>query len=182
MDKINLNLIRETFGRVVWTHKTYEKEFEIQEQTSRIMKIWNLIILSIGSTTLVGTIITNDKLFLIASAIITTLALALAIFQMSFNPEERAFKYKQTAAQLWLIREKYACLIGDIMNNNLTKDQIIRLRDQYLCDLDLTYKNALPTSSDAYSKASTALKVDEEYTFSDREINKFLPKELWINN
>lgn len=182
MSKINLQIIRESFGRVVYSHKTYEKEFEIQESNSRWLKIANLVILSIGSTGLVSTLISNNQFVLIISSIFTFLGLALAIFQMSFNPEEKAFKYKQTAHQLWQVREKYSCLIADIMNDKITEDEAMKKRDQLLCDLDLIYKNSLPTSSDAFQKASVALKTNEEFTFSDTEINKFLPKDLWLNH
>lgn len=182
MSKINLQIIRESFGRVVYSHKTYEKEFEIQESHSRWLKIANLIILSIGSTGLVSTLISNNQCVLIIGSIFTFLGLALAIFQMSFNPEEKAFKYKQTAHQLWQVRERYSCLIADIMNDKITEDEAMKKRDQLLCDLDLIYKNSLPTSSDAFQKASVALKKNEEFTFSDAEINKFLPKDLWLNH
>lgn len=181
-NNINLQIIRESFGRVVYSHKTYEKEFELQESQSRILKIVNLVILSLGSTGLFSTIITDNKCVLILGAIFTFLGLALAIFQMSFNPEEKAFKYKQTAHQLWQIREKYTCFIADITNQKLTDDEIIKRRDQLICDLDFVYKNALPNSKEAFQKASAALKKDEEFTFSDDEINKFLPKDLWLNH
>jgi hypothetical protein len=182
MDKINLQVIRESFGRVVYSHKTYEKEFEIQEFHTRILKIINLVVLSLGSSGLFSSLITNSQCLLILGSIFTFLGLALAIFQMSFNPEEKAYKYKQTAHQLWQVREKYTCLIADVMNQKIASEEIIKKRDRLLCDLDLIYKNALPTSNKAYGKASTALKKDEEFTFSDAEINKFLPKDLWLNH
>ncbi len=182
MDKINLQVIRESFGRVVYSHKTYEKEFEIQESHAKKLKIANVIILSIGSTGLVSALISDNSTILLIGSIFTFLGLALAIFQASFNPEEKAYKFKQTAHQLWQVREKYTCLIADIMNQKTADGEIIKRRDQLLCDLDLIYKNALPTSSPAYAKASQALKKDEEYTFSNTEINKFLPRDLWLNH
>lgn len=181
MDKINLQVIRESFGRVVWTHKTYEKDFEIQESYAKRLKVANLIILSFGSGGLFGAFITNIQCLLIIGAVFTFLGLALAIFQMSFNPEEKAFKYKQTAHQLWQVRERYTCLIADMMNQKISPEEAMKKRDHLLSDLDLIYKNALPTSQEAYRRASKALKKDEEFTFSDQEINKFLPKDLWLN-
>lgn len=182
MDKINLQIIRESFGRVVYSHKTYEKECEIQEQNAKKFKWINLLVLTVGSSGSLGSLITDQNLLLTIGAIFTLAGLGLAIFQMSFNPEEKAFKYKQTAHQLWQVREKYTCFIADIMGDKLIPDEIQRRRDQLLCDLDLIYKNALPTTSRAYALASIALKRDEDFTFSDSEINKFLPKDLWLNN
>lgn len=182
MDKINLQVIRESFGRVVYSCKTYEKDFEIQNSYTNRLKIINLVILSLGSTGLFSALIADNQYLLILGSLFTFLGLGLAIFQMSFNPEEKAYKYKQTAHQLWQVREKYTCLIADIMSQKITSEKIVERRDQLLCDLDLIYKNALPTSSDAYQRASVALKKNEEFTFSDDEINKFLPKDLWLNH
>lgn len=182
MEKINLQVIRESFGRVVYSHKTYEKNAEIESEKSGCFKWLNLIVLVLGSSGLLSTLITNEKWLLVTGAVLTFIGLGLAVFQMSFNPEEKAYKYKQTAHQLWQVREKYTCLIADIMNNKTTTDEATKRRDQLLCDLDLIYKNALPTTSQAYQKASEALKKNEEFTFSDEEINKFLPKDLWLNH
>lgn len=181
MDKLNLQIIRESFAHVVYSHKTYEKEFETQEMRSNQTKIINLVILTLGSSSLIGSLITDSSTAGFLGSIFTFLGLGLAIFQLSFNPEEKAYKYKQTAHQLWQVREKYTCFIADIMNDKISNDDIIKKRDQLLCELDLIYKNSLPTSSKAYDKASAALKKDQEFTFSDVEINNFLPKDLWLN-
>jgi len=181
MDKINLQIIRESFGRVVYSHKTYEKEFEIQELHARRFKWVNLIVLVLGSSGLFGSLIADQNYLLILGSIFTFSGLGLAIFQMSFDPEGKAYKYKQTAHQLWQVREKYTCLIADIMNEKITEENILGERDHLLRDLDLIYKNALPTTSKAYKMASVALREQEEFTFSDDEINKFLPKNLWLN-
>lgn len=182
MDKINLQIIRESFGRVVYSYKTYEKEYEIQDCYSHRLKLANLVILSIGSSGILSSLIADSHMVLTLGAIFIFLGLALAIFQMSFNPEERAYRYKQTAHQLWQVRERYTCLIADIMSDKVSEVENVAKRDQLLCDLDLIYKNSLPTSSKAYQKASVALKKNEEFTFSDAEINKFLPKDLWLNH
>lgn len=182
MNKINLQIIRESFGRTVYSHKTYEKEFEIQEFKSNIFKWSNIVILTIGSSTLLATLITDRNELLITGSVFTALGLALAIFQLSFNPEEKAYKYKQSANQLWQIREKYTCLIADIMSEKIKDDDVHLKRDALLKELDLVYKNSLPTSATAYCKASKALKELEEFTFSDSEINKFLPKDLWLED
>lgn len=182
MDKINLQIIRESFGRVVYSHKTYEKDFEIQESCISRLKYANLIVLTLGSSSLLGTIITNGHWNIVIGSVLIFMGLGLAIFQMSFNPEGKAYRYKQTAHQLWQVREKYTCLIADIMNQKISADQIIDERDQLLRDLDLIYKNALSTTSKAKNKARIGLKQNEEFTFSDEEINKFLPKDLWLNH
>jgi vacuolar-type H+-ATPase subunit D/Vma8 len=51
-------------------------------------------------------------------------------------------------------------------------------RDSLVAELRDIYKRAPSTNSKAYMKAQDALKNREDMTFSDAEIDAFLPKEL----
>ena len=62
--------------------------------------------------------------------------------------------------------------------NLLSVDEICLQRDKLLDDLHRVYSGAPSTNSKAYKEAQNALKNMEEMTFSDEEIDKFLPKEL----
>jgi hypothetical protein len=104
------------------------------------------------------------------------------IFQLSFNPEEKAEKHRQSAKELWYIREKYINLMADIINGRISDDTIITRRNEVIEELKLIYKFAPTTSSGAYKKAQKALKINEELTFSDNEIDQFLPSELKSKN
>ena len=178
MDKINLQVIRESFGRVVYSHKTHEKEAE-RFNSSAIRTKWiNIILTSLTSGTLITTIITNQTLLAYISAALATITLAFIIFQLSFTPEEKAEKHRQTAKELWLLREKYANLIADIVSGIIDSATITLKRDELLEKLCIIYKFAPNTSPKAYQMARKALKINEELTFSDEEIDQFLPDEL----
>lgn len=177
MDKANLQVIREAFGRVVYTHKTHEKEADIQFGQSNWVKWVNIGLIAITTGSLLSTIFTSTNLVLV-SAISSSLNLGFSIFQLSFSPEQKGAKHKQVASSLWLIRERYLCLMTDIISGSLTKSEIISKRDSLINDLDLIYKSAPATSNKAYEQAREALQVKEEFTFSDDELNKFLPTEL----
>ncbi len=79
---------------------------------------------------------------------------------------------------MWSIRESYLSLLTDIKLNNLTLNQIQAKRDELQNQLASVYQNAPRTNSKAYDKASKALKFNEEMTFSDEEIDNFLPKDI----
>jgi hypothetical protein len=51
-------------------------------------------------------------------------------------------------------------------------------RDRLLEELHTVYSGAPSTNSKAYSEAQKALQYSEDMTFSDAEIDAFLPKEL----
>ncbi len=180
MDKINLQLTRESFGRVVYTHKTHEKEAERFISSAIRTKWTNIVLIALTSGTLISTIITSQTLLAYISASLATITLAFTIFQLSFNPEEKAEKHRQTAKELWFLREKHANLIADILNNKIDSKIIISKRDELLEKLFIVYKFAPNTSSRAYKLARKALKIDEELTFSNDEIDQFLPEQLRI--
>ena len=180
MDKTNLELIRESFGRVAYSHKTHEKEAEIQKTFGTITKWVNIVLIALTAGSLLTTLLSGPNL-IVVSAILSTITLAFAIFQLSFNPEQKASNHKQAANSLWLIREKHVNLMADIINESAKKQDITQRRDTLTSDLDLIYKSAPATSSWAYKKAREALKFNEELTFSDKEINQLLPKKLQVN-
>lgn len=178
MDKTNLQVIRESFGRVVYSHKTHEKSAEIASSQVTITKWVNIVLTALTSGALISTIITNQLILAYISAGFATLTLAFTIFQLSFDPEERAEKDRQLAKELWYVREKYVNLMADIMNGGMSDDTVATQRNELIEELKLIYKFAPTTSQKAYKRAQQALKINEELTFGDDEIDQFLPTEL----
>jgi len=91
---------------------------------------------------------------------------------------ELAQKHRQAAADLWLIREKYLSQITDLRMGEKSIETLQTERDDLLEELHSVYSGAPSTTYQAYRKAQEALKQLEDMTFSDAEIDAFLPKEL----
>ncbi len=178
MNKVNLQVIRESFGRVAYSHKTHEKAAEIEDRNSKIVKWANIVLTALTSGTLISTIVTSQNTFLYISAVLSSLMLGFTLFQLNFNPSERAEKHRYVVKELWYIREKYINLMADILNGKLSDELVTSKRDQLIEELKLIYKFAPQTNSKAYENAREALKINEELTFSDEEIDQFLPTEL----
>ncbi|MGX2968078.1 SLATT domain-containing protein, partial [Ursidibacter sp. B-7004-1] len=89
-----------------------------------------------------------------------------------------AQKHRQAGANLWVIREKYLSLLTDLRMNRLPIQEICEIRDELLSELHSIYVVAPSTNFEAYQKAQKALKEMEDMTFSDDEIDKFLPENL----
>jgi uncharacterized membrane protein len=79
----NIQAIRESFGRVVYSHKTHEKAREIESSKVTLVKWVNIILTTLTSTTLVTTIFTDQRALLFVGSILSTLTLAFVIFQLS---------------------------------------------------------------------------------------------------
>ena len=81
------------------------------------------------------------------------------------------------------LRDKYKNFIADIMNW-LSEADIVSRRDLLQEQYQIINQLALPSTSQDYKEAQSSLlgtnNSDEEFTRSDREINRFLPKELHL--
>lgn len=175
----NVQAIRESFGRVVYSHKTHEKAREIESAKADRAKWINIVLVTLTSGTLLTSVITDQRILLYVSSCVSALAFAFTVFQLSFTPEKSAEQHRAVSKELWYIREQYLHLLTDIQANPQTTD-IVRRRDELLEELKHIYRLAPDTSSDAYRAAQRALQIDEDMTFSNEEINRFLPEALHI--
>jgi hypothetical protein len=95
-----------------------------------------------------------------------------------FDPGAIAQKHRDMAADIWPIRESYLSLLTDIVSGDQDISALRQKREELQTSLASIYRGAPHTDSRAYDRAQTALKENEEYTFSDEEIDLFLPKHL----
>lgn len=180
MDDVNLNVVRETFGKVVYTHKTYEKAADISITYSKLIKYANIVLLVLTTGTALGSLLSGRD-YSLCTSVLSTITLFFVVYQLNFNFEATATEYKNAAKKLWYIREKYQNFIADIQNERYNSEEIAIKRDSLLEELNEIYENAPSTNKKAYMMARNALKNDEEMTFSDKEIDMFLPTNLRKN-
>lgn len=179
MDKIVMATMRETFGKVVYTHKTHEKAADIYNRASKRIKRLNVLLLVLTSGSALGSILKGD-VYVITTSFLATISLFFVIYQLNFDYGEYEQRHRITAKKLWLIREKYQNLIADIMNEKYNSDELVQKRDSLLLELSEVLENAPTTDNKAYATARKALKIDKEMTFNNKEIDSFLPEELRI--
>lgn len=117
----------------------------------------------------------------IIASILSALLLCLTLYIKDYNLGELAQKHKQAANDIWIIRERYESLITDLASGNKTLEDILPERKNLMEDLHSVYSSAPNTSYQAYREAQKALKQNEDMTFSDQEIDAFLPNELKRN-
>jgi len=67
------------------------------------------------------------------------------------------------------------------MNERYDSQEVSEYRDLLLGELNEILQNAIATDTKAYCEAQKALKVNEEMTFVDKEIDAFLPEKLRIS-
>lgn len=170
--------IRECYGRVVWAHKTQEKCADILNNRNNWIKIIQILLSAITTTGIMISIFGETKWVVIITAIISMSLLALNTYIKNYDLGQIAEKHSDCASNLWNVRESYLSLLTEIKSNTISTVNIIEKRDYLQKELYNIYKGAPRSISGAYDKASKALKLNEELTFTDEEIDMFLPKEL----
>ena len=175
--------IRESFGRVVYSHKAHEKcadDILFWYSIRRWIQTALAAIASTGFITILFGGVNNYYSAVWGGAAAVTLAFLNAYMQ-GRNAEQEAQKHTSVASKLWLVRESYLSLINDLQSRTVSleeaKDQRSALQEQ----LAAIYEDAPRTNSKFYRQAQVGLKKNEELTFSDEEIDAFLPAKLRKN-
>ena len=170
--------IRECYGRLVWTYTTHQKCVDILEKKLKKIKILKITLNSISATGLVSYIITNQVWLPIITIIFTTLALFLDIYTLSYDIDKEINSHVDMINKLWNVRESYLSLLVNIKTNSINVKKIMKKRDELQELLNSVYENGPRTNAKAYKKASVALKINEDMTLHDEEIDLFLPDSL----
>jgi len=170
--------IRELYGRVVYTHKTHEKCADVLKDRSDRLKLAEIALSAATTTSVLVVLFGDGRVFQFIAALSSTFLLALTLYSKDFNLLAIAEKHKQAALDILEVREKLLSLLVDIRIGNKEITQLQQIRDNLNEQLVNTYRGAPKTINKAYQIASKALKENEEFTFSDPEIDKFLPESL----
>lgn len=170
--------LRECFGRVVYSHKTHEKCADILLGRLSAIKLWQIILSALTTGGFVAAVFGAGKIGAFIGVLISTTLLVLNAYTKNYDLGELAQKHRQAAADLWLIRERYLSLLTDLRMGEKPIELLQKERDSLLEQLHAVYSGAPSTSYQAYKKAQDALKNLEEMTFSDAEIDAFLPNQL----
>jgi hypothetical protein len=170
--------VRECFTRVVYSHKTHEKQGDICAGVLRRFK-WAQIVLAALTTSGTLAVIFTDQLWLkLVTALVSLITLIVSGYMKGFDPGAMAQKHRDTAADLWAIRESYLSLLTDIAAGAIKDDVARERRDNLQAALAAIYKSAPGTTPKAYSLAQKGLQAHEDYTFNPGEIDRFLPPSL----
>lgn len=173
--------IRECFGRVVYSTKTHEKCSDLCMGRLQWIKVVQIVLSALTTGGLLAALLGDPKIShgaIVASAIVSTILLVLSAYMKDVDPGQQAEKHKKTASELWNVRESYMSILSDLHDGHLDLQAARKKRDELQAKLANIYATAPRTTAKAYGIASDGLKQHEELTFSDEEIDKFLPAAL----
>ncbi len=170
--------LRECYGRAVYSHKTHEKCADILVTRLGRIKMLQIVLSAITTGSFLTTIIGSGNEAAVIGAVVSTTLLVLNAYAKNYDLGEQAQKHKQAASDIWLIREQYLSLLTDLIENKKVHEDVRAERDRLVTALHAVYAGSPRTTYAAYRNAQESLKHNQEMTFSDEEIDAFLPKQL----
>lgn len=170
--------LRECFGRVVYSHKTQEKCADILLERLSNIKLAQIILSALTTGGFIAAVFGAGTVGALLGTLVSIALLSLNAYTKNYDLGELSQKHKSAAADLWIIREKYLSLITDLRMGEKPIESLQEERDTLLKELHSVYSGAPSTTYEAYRKAQQALQQLEDMTFSDAEIDAFLPAEL----
>jgi hypothetical protein len=170
--------IRDIYGRIIYTHKTHEKCADILKCRYDCFKYIDIVLSVITTSSIIFNVFGENRITLVTSLIASALLLGLKLFSYNYNLLAFSEKHKNAAHNLLEIREKFFSLLVDIRIGNKEVEIFQKRRDELSQQLFGVYRGSPKTISKAYQIASKGLKENEEFTFSDDEIDKFLPETM----
>lgn len=182
MNKVDLSIVRQSYAQTVFTHQVQEAACNRKSSIAKKYKFINIALVTsiLGLLSFQALKGSNTALNYFGAGI-TFIELTFLFVQLNFNVEQQAIAHKNSALKYMSLRDKYRTLVADIMSEELG-DQSIKnkrdsLQDEYQSISDLSPQ----TDSIDYEEAQERLGLvakDEQFTWSDKEIDRFLPEDL----
>lgn len=170
--------LREVYGRVIYTHKTHERMADRYDSESKWLKRIQIFCSAFTAIFASGNLFADAAFFPYATALFSLLTLLTSGYSKAFNTTAMAQHHRAVAADILGHRECLLSLLTDIKDNTISISTIRERRDSLLASLQKLYKTAPHTDGKAYKEAQKRLQKMEDMTFTDDELDKFLPTSL----
>lgn len=168
--------IEEAYGKVVYTYTVQVIHASRLHKRNTTLKWCQLVLSAISTGGFIGTLITNQILLTWLGGICSTVLLVLTAYFKEIDLSAIHKKHLDTSNQLWLLREQYLSLLTDFAT--LSREEIVKRRDDLQLRLAKVYDIAPLTDSKSYTMAQKSLKEKESQFFTQEELNKLLPAAL----
>lgn len=150
----------------------------MENDKHRNIKYAEIFLSAVTTTGLITTAFGTGQAGLIVGTVASCLLLGVIFYTKDFDLGTVSEHHKRTADELWNVREQYLSLLTDISAGVVAPEGIVKKRDALQQSLDTIYSTARVTSGKAYGAAQRALKLKEDLTFSDDEIDLMLPSSI----
>lgn len=170
-----LDEVRQNFASAVWTHKIQEKQADIYHEKYKKLETINIVIAALTSCGIVSTIFCDSIWTKIIAAIFSFITVSITAYFKSFNIKGMEKQNKEYANKFLVIRNRLLHVIFDIYMREKSIEDINSIYVGIMDELNELYISSPSTTQKAVERATEALNVNKEYTYTDEEIDNFLP-------
>lgn len=171
--------VRKTYANVVWSHKIQEKQADVYSSRYKRLETAKIVIASFASCGVFSVVFTDELCVKIISAILSLGTLFITSYFKSFNLMNLTKIHKEAALEYLALRNELELLILSI---HLREADVASIEEKYESivnnKLNSIDSKAPSTTEKAVKKAREALNVKKDNTYTDSEIDSFLPKNL----
>lgn len=171
---------RFNFAQCVFNHQVFEFAARREKRKENLLKTANLLLTILSLAALIDRGQTYWLNILGQYTVVAEIVLQLA--QWSFDIGNLSAEHERTAKEYLMLREEYGCLLAEVEESKMNNDELSRRYRDLANRYSTICKMSHQTTNKDYEKAGEWLshgnrKTDssEAYTWSDDEIDAFLP-------
>ena len=176
--KILENTVRTSFAGVVWSHKIQEKQADIYTERYKYLEFIRIIVSSITSCGVISLLFLDELWIKLISTFLSLIVVAISAIFKSFSMQELCASHKKAAHSLLVVRDKYQHLLMKIRAGQKTYTELDVEYAALEIEKHQAYAGSPTTTEKAVKLAKQALEIKKDNSYSDEEINKFLPDML----
>jgi len=131
-----------TFEHVLRSRLTHEQLAARLARRAWLTLLADLALLAVLVAATLASVLTGARWYGIVSAVLASLALAVAIGYAAANFERRIHAHRWCAARLWLFGERYRALLSELHEGVIPVEEARRRRDALMQDVQSVYEQA----------------------------------------
>ena len=159
----------------MWTHKIQECQADIYLEKHNKMETLRIALSAITTSGICTVVFIDENWLKILTALISVVSLFINSYFKVYDLDALQKHHKSSAIDLLELREVLIAILCDIKLDKYNEDTLMQKRDEILKKQMDIYKECLDASSEAVTRASEKLKGRQDNTYSDEEIDSFLP-------
>lgn len=170
--------IRQIFASIVWNHKIHEKHCDINSFWFNILEFCKILSSAITTSGILTCFFIDEFVLKLITTIFSAICLFINTFYKTYNLKETRDSHKLSALEFLELKNEVICILSEIKLERINIEEAVLKREEILNRYHDICKRSLSTCDRAVKKASKALKIQKDNTFSNAEIDSFLPIEL----
>ncbi len=172
-----LDEVRQNFAGVVWTHKIQEKQADIYATEYKYFELANIFCAGLTSCGVIAIFFCDGYITKVITTLISFASFFLSTYLKTFDTKNMEHQHRVAANEFIIVRNQLLHVIAEL-HMGVELKQVTSEYQKIINSLNQLYLDAPSTTDKAVEKASKALDIKNEYTYTDEEIDHFLPNHL----